>query len=236
MTPKDALEQPARQPRQALENDGYVIAPSVMGSDETAIVERALGSVPIVGAGTRNLLEAQWCRGLVRRLRNLPPIRDLLPSSSVAIQCTLFDKTPERNWLVAYHQDLSVPVKSRVAHPKLRCWSKKEGQHFIQPPEELLTELVAVRLHVDDCGLENGPLRVVPRSHLRGRIPEAELRGVRDELGEVVCPVERGGALLFKPLLLHASSKATSPLRRRVLHILFGPSEAGYGLRWPHAV
>jgi hypothetical protein len=40
----------------------------------------------------------------------------------------------------------------------------------------------------------------------------------------------------MKPLLLHASSKATVPNRRRVLHFLFGPKALPLGLSWAYAV
>jgi ectoine hydroxylase-related dioxygenase (phytanoyl-CoA dioxygenase family) len=221
---------------QTLEETGYAIAPSILSPSDAASIELALSNVPTSGAGTRNLLELEWCRVLVEHLRVAPAVREVLPGSSVAVQCTLFDKTPDRNWLVALHQDLSIPVSARVTHPELGVWSVKEGRHFVQPPNELLAQLVAVRLHVDECGPENGPLRVVPGSHREGRLAASAVQRLRDRVGEVACTVGRGGALIFKPLLLHASSKASSPNHRRVLHFLFGPASIGYGLRWQHAV
>jgi hypothetical protein len=40
----------------------------------------------------------------------------------------------------------------------------------------------------------------------------------------------------MRPLLLHASSKATSPVPRRVLHFVFGPPTLPLGLEWRWAV
>jgi ectoine hydroxylase-related dioxygenase (phytanoyl-CoA dioxygenase family) len=159
-----------------------------------------------------------------------------LSSSFVAVQCTLFDKNPERNWLVAFHQDLSIPVKNRVAHASLGVWSEKEGEHFVQAPLKVLETLLAVRIHIDDCGVENGPLRVVPGSHLCGRIADSTALDLRDTLGEEQCLAEGGDAVIMRPLILHASSKAAAPSRRRVLHILFGPESLPYGLEWKYGV
>lgn len=54
----------------------------------------------------------------------------------------------------------------------------------------------------------------------------------RDELGETICTVAKGGALLMKPLLLHSSSKSSGLGQRRVLHFVFGPRTLPCGLRW----
>ena len=41
--------------------------------------------------------------------------------------------------------------------------------------------------------------------------------------------------MLMRPLLLHASSKATGASRRRVLHFVFGPPALPHGLAWVRA-
>lgn len=213
-----------------------MIAPRVLSQREVSIVGRAVDRMALRGAGTRNLLEQQWCRALAQRVKNRLANLCVLPTVSVAVQCTLFDKTAARNWLVALHQDLSIPVRARVAHSALGAWSLKEGVPFVQPPVEVLERLVAVRVHIDDCGVENGPLKVVPGSHVAGRLGNSEALKVRVALGEEQCVAKSGDALVMRPLLLHASSKAEAPLRRRVLHLLFGPRELPYGLEWNQAV
>lgn len=220
----------------AVEEAGFAVAPAVLTPEEAASTEEALRSVRLTSAGTRNLVELPWCRRLIGCIKSHAEIKPVLPLSPVAVQCTLFEKSEERNWLVALHQDLSIPVKERIENAQLGIWSRKEGQQFVQAPTELLEQLLAVRIHIDHCGPENGPLRVVPGSHRYGRVGEAAARRLRDAAGEVTCAIDSGGALLLRPLLLHASSKASSPRHRRVLHFLFGPESIGYGLRWQHAV
>jgi ectoine hydroxylase-related dioxygenase (phytanoyl-CoA dioxygenase family) len=105
----------------------------------------------------------------------------------------------------------------------------------VQPPVEVLDQLVAVRLHIDECGVDDGALKVVAGSHRHGRLADADAIALRDARGAVTCPVPRGGAMLMRPLLLHASSKATGASRRRVLHFLFGPRRLPLGLGWAHA-
>jgi ectoine hydroxylase-related dioxygenase (phytanoyl-CoA dioxygenase family) len=154
----------------------------------------------------------------------------------VAVQCTLFDKSPDRNWLVALHQDLSIPVRERVESAECSGWSEKEGHLYVQPPVNVLERLVAVRVHIDDCPAESGALRVVPHSHMEGRVDPSQADALRQHHGETVIPVAKGGVLLIRPLLLHASSKATSLTPRRVLHFVFGPPALPLGLEWRWAV
>jgi ectoine hydroxylase-related dioxygenase (phytanoyl-CoA dioxygenase family) len=107
---------------------------------------------------------------------------------------------------------------------------------FVQPPVSVLADLLAVRVHLDDCRANNGPLRVIPGSHRHGRLTSADARTHRSAAGEIACTARRGTALLMRPLLLHASSKATMDVPRRVLHFVFGPPVLPHGLQWHHAV
>jgi ectoine hydroxylase-related dioxygenase (phytanoyl-CoA dioxygenase family) len=148
----------------------------------------------------------------------------------------LFDKSLGKSWSVTLHQDLSIPVKEKVDHPQCSGWSVKEGTLYVQPPMALLRHMVAVRLHLDDCGIENGPLRVVSGSHSLGRVSDAEMEAAQRTQGDTVCTVPRGGALVMRPLLLHASSKATARSQRRVLHFVFAPPNLPHGLSWSEPV
>ncbi|MBO9829842.1 phytanoyl-CoA dioxygenase family protein [Xanthomonas sp. A2111] len=185
--------------------------------------------------GSRNLLHASWCKNLAGELHERADVRDLVPQSHIPVQCTYFEKSASTNWLVAVHQDLSIPVQHRVEHPGLTGWSQKEGVWYVQPPIQVLHGLVALRVHLDTCGESDGPLRVVPGSHRLGRLSTASAIEARKTLGETICVVQQGALLVMRPLLLHASSKASGQSRRRVLHVLFGPPLLPYGLQWSHA-
>lgn len=218
------------------EKNGYLITAPLLGERECQALDARLASVAIPLAGSRALLEADWCQALAIGIRAHPALAGFLPQEYVAVQCTLFEKSLDRNWLVSLHQDLSIPVAARVDHPALSGWSEKDGTTFVQAPWEVLQSIVAVRLHVDECAAEDGPLKVVPGSHVHGRINQSHALSLRQARGEVVCPVPRGAAMLMRPLLLHASSKASGQSQRRVLHFLFAPKTLPLGLQWRHAI
>ena len=139
-------------------------------------------------AAARNTLDLPWCQALARELAALSPVREALQAGvgpdAVAVQCTLFDKSAERNWLVAWHQDLSLPLAERHDSAGWSGWSSKHGVVFAQPPVALLARVLALRLHLDDCGPEDGALRVRAGSHLgelRMHMPgDAATRGFED--------------------------------------------------------
>ncbi|MFP5391561.1 MAG: phytanoyl-CoA dioxygenase family protein [Gammaproteobacteria bacterium] len=214
------------------ERQGFDIIDGVFDAAELAALDSRLAGLTAGKAGSRRMLEHAWCRVLAGRLRQHLAAQDILERDHVAIQCIYFEKSAELNWLVPLHQDLSLPVAERIEHAELAGWSEKEGSLYVQPPAGVLERVVAVRLHVDDCGVDDGALAVVPGSHRLGRLDVAGVTAARAHAGEILCPVPRGGVMAMRPLLLHASSKAHGQSRRRVLHFVFGPGTLPYGLRW----
>ena len=216
------------------EEIGFVLVPDIVTGEECLQIGLALQASGT--PGTRSLLRMDWCAALSTRIRNHPSLASLIPHDHVATQCTYFEKSIDTNWLVPVHQDLSISVAERLPEAPLRGWSEKEGSIFVQPPVDLLQQLVAVRLHIDPCGDQDGPLRVVAGSHTLGRIDPSLASSIRSQFSETRCTADRGSALIMRPLLLHASSKATGSSLRRVLHFLFGPPVLPHGLEWQDAV
>jgi ectoine hydroxylase-related dioxygenase (phytanoyl-CoA dioxygenase family) len=218
---------------QSFAKDGYVVVPHVVTSQEIDSISGAMEGALGNKAGTRKLLDLEWCLRLADQLAGHQRLSPFVPADVRAVQCTLFVKTIGNNWLVSFHQDLSIPVSERVESARCSGWSQKQGDTFCQPPVCVLEKLVAMRLHLDDCHEGNGALRVVPGSHRLGRLTaEAAIRE-REYHGEGVVSVPKGGVMIMRPLLLHASSKNADASLRRVLHFVYGPPVLPEGLRWP---
>lgn len=187
-------------------------------------------------------------RGGVYAIRNLleviPAVRSLATSTEIRtlaesvlggkafpVRGTLFDKTPEANWKVPWHQDLSIAVKTRKEIPEFGPWSTKAGVLHVQPPDSVLKKMIAVRIHLDNCGESNAPLRVIPGTHRLGRLGPVQLGEIDVRLA-ITCPVPTGGILLMHPLLVHASSASRSPLHRRVIHLDYASCALPGVLEW----
>lgn len=172
-------------------------------------------------AGSRCLLDHPLVRETAIQVRTHLTTHGLLETESIAIQAIAFDKTPSTNWKVAWHQDLMFPFARSVSSPDYTLPCEKDGVPFARPPAHVLSALTAVRLSLDPCGPDNGPLRVAPGTHKHGIIPSDQVANHIAVAGETTCTNTTGDLLLMKPLLLHASSQASSPNHRRILHFVY---------------
>jgi len=150
----------------------------------------------------------------------------VLGPNPVAVRALVFDKRPGANWKVSWHQDLTIAVKERRELAGFGSWTTKAGIPHVQPPSTVLDRMLTLRLHLDPCGPDNGPVRVMPGSHRHGRVSAGQIDEYRAGQGFFECVAQRGDVLAMRPLLLHASSAATSPAHRRVIHIEYAAFDA----------
>ena len=137
---------------------------------------------------------------------------------SVPLDATYFDKNSKTNWKVPAHQDLVIPATATSSTtPRI----ERYGTTYTEPPTEFLRQLVALRIHFDDCPIDNGALAVVPSSH-HDKLGDAGLSAISQN-AFTPCAARAGDILLMKPMLVHRSSPAVQPHHRRVLHVLYGP-------------
>ncbi|HEY9127408.1 MAG TPA: phytanoyl-CoA dioxygenase family protein [Acidobacteriaceae bacterium] len=181
----------------------------------------------------RNLLAASTeVRKLAVSAAMLDLAVEILGPEAAPVRGILFDKTPNANWKVPWHQDATIAVSEKIDLEGYGPWSVKAGVLHVQPPALVLERMLSIRLHLDDCDETNGALKVIPRSHLQGRIPESDASQLGSNGPAVVCEALAGDALLMRPLLLHASSPAVSPRHRRVIHIDYAAMTLPAGLNW----
>ncbi|WP_419190648.1 phytanoyl-CoA dioxygenase family protein [Saltatorellus ferox] len=216
-----------------MESDGFAALEDLIAEPQRHALRRAFDSIR-VGAGRRDGLELTPVRELATEVINDPRLAGF--ARAFAVRAILFDKTPEANWLVTWHQDTTIPVRARREVAGFTSWSEKDGVPSVRPPAGVLESMLTVRVELDGSSGTNGPLRVVPGSHRGGILIREEIESVRAVGREIECLVPAGGALLMRPLLLHASSRASSPGRRRVVHLEFASDALPGGLEWHAAI
>lgn len=227
-----------------IERDGYAIVANILSN---ALREELAASVSSVAGddairrkqsiyGIRNLFEMSPA---VTTLARLAAIRSLvtpiLGEDCFAVRATYFDKVPGANWKVPWHQDTAIVVRKRIETDGFTAWSEKAGAIHVQPPEWVLLGMLAIRIHLDDCLADNGPLRMVAGSHTH-RWPFDQVDEAKAKHREVVGEVAAGGVLVMRPLLLHASSPSLAPGHRRVVHIEYAAKGLPNGLEWRNRI
>ena len=220
-----------------VEQEGFAIVRAVLAKDQISSAVRLIespGAFDEPGrGGTRDVLNhLPELRVLADCAAVRLIVQQVLGSDAFVVRATLFDKTPDANWKVPWHQDLTIAVKERRETGGYEPWSTKAAVVHVQPPSDVLERMITVRLHLDDCGETNGALRVMPGSHRLGRIDQNTVNEHVNERRSVVCAAQAGDALVMRPLLLHASSASSHPSHRRVLHFDYAVGELSGGLAW----
>ena len=149
-------------------------------------------------------------------------LREMLGDGFGLVRALFFDKPPERTWNLPWHKDTSISVKDNSI--KSASFSRptiKAGVPHVIASDEVLHQILTMRIHLDEVTDENGPLRVIPGSHVAS-----------DSLGvgvdnAVTVHASAGDVLAMRPLISHASgSSLEGTLRhRRILHLEFSSAE-----------
>ncbi len=223
-----------------LEQDGYAIVDGLIDLAHAKQLCSAIENIP-AGEEVRRKTNVYGIRHLLklsspcRNLAALPEIRALvipvLGEQCFAVRATFFDKVPGANWNLRWHQDSVIAVKQRIDTPGYHAWSTKASIVQVRPPVEVLENMLAIRIHLDDCPISNGALRILRGSH-KQRWQRDEISKAKSKFETVTCGVPLGGALAMRPLVLHASSASDSPSHRRVIHIEYASKELPHGLEW----
>ncbi|MBI1840438.1 MAG: phytanoyl-CoA dioxygenase family protein [Verrucomicrobia bacterium] len=217
--------------REHLQREGYLLIRRVLSPSRVASL---LHELPEGAAGLRKALQWPAVSALSLDPTILRLIEDLAGEPLTPVRGLLFNKTPNANWAVGWHQDLALALRERRDVEGFGPWSVKAGVPHAHAPAWLLERMITLRFHLDRCTNQEGPLRVVPRSHRQGRMSSSEAAEWERQPG-VTCLAEPGDALAMPPLLLHASHSAAEPTRRRVLHLEYGPAPLPGGLEWARA-
>jgi ectoine hydroxylase-related dioxygenase (phytanoyl-CoA dioxygenase family) len=228
--------------KKAIEKDGFALANNSVNSE---MISRVIEELESIGDdefvsqragkafGIRNLLNVAPA---VARLAQCESIRALVEpiqgTGARVVRAIFFDKTPVANWKVAWHQDLTIAVRQRLQVEGYGPWSLKAGIAHVQPPVQVLENILALRVQLDDADESNGALIVIPGSHERGRLSHEEIQRFKEKATPVVCRASKGDVLMMRPLLLHASSASQNPMHRRVLHLEYSAGALPSGLEW----
>ena len=205
----------------AVDYQGFAILPGVLTQDDLDPLMAKLSdaSVQRSRAGVRHAMRFPCVNALARDNRLLGIATRVLGDCALPFKATVFDKSSTANWLVVWHQDPALPLKRHRETPHWGPWSVKDGVTYAHAPASALSKVLALRVHLDDSTAGNGPLRVLPGTHVYGVLTDEVIHDFSTRVEPTECSVPKGGVLAMRPLIIHASSKSQTDSARRVLHI-----------------
>jgi hypothetical protein len=148
------------------------------------------------------------------------------------VRIATFDKSLDSNWSVPWHQDRTIAVRQRIDVEGFGPWSTKDGVVRVEPPVAILAGMLTLRLFVDDCSEDNGPLEVAVGSHRHGRVAARDVAGLAGRSEIFLGTGQAGDVFVMKALAIHRSNRARSPLCRRVLHVDYAGVDLPVPLEW----
>ena len=161
--------------------------------------------------------------GLVERLAGHP----MRPVRAIA-----FDKSPQANWALGWHQDRTINLAARAEVAGYGPWTVKQDSPHVEPPFEVIAAMLTLRIHLDPVTPDNAPLEIALGSHRHGYIAEGDVAGVAAESRLATCLASPGDVWAYATPILHASQRARLPARRRVLQVDFSAAELPQPLKW----
>jgi hypothetical protein len=209
-----------------IEEDGFGVFPELLLPPETRRLIDDLDQSPLrrSKAGVRHALRHPSVAALARESRLLNIAQEILGAEARPFRATLFDKSPQANWLVVWHQDTALPLRNRHDTPGWGPWSVKDGVVYAHAPASVLRQILALRhpsrrFHCPQWAVEG-----LAGTHPEGVLSDNAIHEFAAQVEPTDCLVPQGGVLAIRPLLIHASSKSQSDGLRRVLHIKYSAS------------
>jgi len=212
--------------RGLIEEQGFAVIDDLLGLNEVEELIEELDRTPPPRsrAGLRHALRHPAIAALAKNSQLLAIAQEILGCKALPYRATLFDKSPNSNWLVVWHQDTALPLRERREVPGWGPWSVKDGVIYAHAPASALCGILALRVHLDDSTEHNGPLRVLPGTHKNGVLSDEAIHETAVRVPAANCLIPKGGILGMSPLLIHSSSKSRVEAPRRVLHIEYSSS------------
>ncbi|MGL5941649.1 MAG: phytanoyl-CoA dioxygenase family protein [Waterburya sp.] len=215
--------------------NGYTIERQIISSQETAYLKTEINK-ELNFKNASGLRHLQYKVSAIYDLAYYDRIQKTLANycdtQLKLVRAIYFNKTGENNWRVAWHQDKTIAVKQKIEIAGFNNWSIKEGIVHVQPPLEIMQDIVTLRIHLDAANEENGALQVIPKSHKLGILTQETITQIKTNKQSTICSVNTGDAVIMSPLILHSSLKAKKPSNRRVIHLEYASKELPGGLDW----
>ena len=215
-----------------LRTDGAQRVSQALSAEELAHCDELARRHNQMSAGVRLIRDPALSRILAKDRTMDRIAKSILGSEAKPVRAILFDKRSDINWTLGWHQDRTIAVRKRIEVPGFGPWSKKLGIDHVEPPFELIEQMITLRAHLDECTQDNGPLKILSGSHRFGRVPVHEIDDLAKKSEIKTCLANRGEIWIYASSIIHASEASKKSMHRRVLHVDYAAAQLPRGLEW----
>ena len=236
----------------AIKNHGFTILKNVF--DQSSIHELLASITAGLTAGTTeniktSLGETYAARNLIKLAPELATmwrqdalidvLQATLGQTVGLVRVLYFDKHPNRTWALPWHQDMTIAVQDNKLPTTQFCKpTTKSGVAHVEASDDVLNQMLTLRIHLDEVTDDNGPLKVIRGSHHCKVVDQAGNAASQSHIVDTI-HAAAGDVLAMRPLISHSSgaSKPGTEQHRRILHLEFsGQPQLPDGFEWYHFI
>ncbi len=149
-----------------------------------------------------------------------------------SVRMVAFQKSAAINWNLGWHQDRVICVRKCLPVDGFSSWSRKGGVWHCEPPIEILSEMIFVRINLDLTTEEKGAMQFAVGSNREGYIRADAAATIATKYPVNMATGEVGDVLLLSMLTLHRSAPSRLSDTRGALRIDFADFDLPSGLEW----
>ncbi len=217
--------------RETFRCDGAVRLRALV-KDELAAWHKATAPFFALGKPGHRIARCGRIAELAKRISQSEGFEGIVGTGWRCVRAIAFNKTPDANWSLGWHQDRTIAVVRREDVAGFNVWSSKDDVIHVEPPFSFLERMVTLRVHLDPVEEGNAPLLIARGSHRLGKVAESTIQTIVDDAEIFTSRAKAGDGWLYATPVLHASARSRSAGERRVIHLDFSRDALPTPLEW----
>jgi hypothetical protein len=135
-------------------------------------------------------------------------------------------------WSAPWRQGRVIALRERALVEGYDNWALRAGVWHCQPPAQVLAQMLATRVFLDDAEDDDGALQIALGSHRGGAVSVSGAAELARTCPAETCRARRGDVLVTRMLTLSRSLASQSSRARRSVRVDFAAAPLPAPLQW----
>ncbi len=151
---------------------------------------------------------------------NLKKVIESLGRDYSLMRSTFYDNRISKPESIVWQQRNRISLREKTETKGYSDWKSEDGGFSAVLPDQILQDLVVVRIHIDDSDENNGGLKIFKGSHSQ-ILDEAAIKVISENGLPSNCEILSGGIQIIKPLLLQSEFERKTSKKNRIVELVF---------------